>query len=175
MKEFEVLDSLPALRSGAGSDPSDGGCIMQVVNYLWDRGWNDQPVCVLSSLRALSISVNDRVGDNERQELWHLIPRLMGTNPIVIEKEHWTDTFGNITVLEYSVTDNKKAESLNTHMTGWMDKREDGEVDVEFLEAALDEYDRFTGRKATSCKTFDESYIEEIKETLPKEAFSVSL
>ncbi len=70
---------LPKLRSGTGKTPGDGGCIMQVADYLWSGGWTDNPECVHPVLRSMAIRVNDGLDDEGRQELWPLINRLMGT------------------------------------------------------------------------------------------------
>lgn len=71
---------LPILRSGAGSSPLAGGCLMQLVAYLSDgRSWTDSPACVHPYLRAAAISVNDRVSDEARPALALLAPRFIGT------------------------------------------------------------------------------------------------
>jgi hypothetical protein len=74
------IESVPFLRSGVGSTPKDGGCILQVIDWLDHQGWSDQPECVHPVLRKLAIYVNDQLPDGERQKLLDLTGRLMGTN-----------------------------------------------------------------------------------------------
>jgi hypothetical protein len=71
--------SVPFLRSGIGRSPKDGGCIMQVIDWIDRCEWTDVPTCVHPILRAAAINVNDALGDGERQKLLALAPRLMGT------------------------------------------------------------------------------------------------
>ena len=71
---------VPWLRAGTGSTPADGGCIMQVIDWLDRTGWSDSPECVHPVLRVLAIRANDALGDADRQQLLDLAPRLMGTN-----------------------------------------------------------------------------------------------
>jgi hypothetical protein len=72
--------TVPFVRSGTGSSPLDGGCILQVVDWIATEGWTDQPECVHPVLRSLAIHANDTMGDADRQKLLDLTPRLMGTN-----------------------------------------------------------------------------------------------
>jgi hypothetical protein len=74
-----TLDLMPGLRSGTGSTPADGGCVIQVASYLWNKEWRDDTPCVHDVLRSVAIWVNDEVDDETRQKLYPLIPRLMGT------------------------------------------------------------------------------------------------
>jgi hypothetical protein len=70
---------VPWLRNGSGATPSDGGCVMQVIDWLSSDGWTDRPKCVHPYLRHLAIMANDALVDGERQKLVDLIPRLMNT------------------------------------------------------------------------------------------------
>lgn len=72
--------AVPFLRSGTGTTPADGGCIMQVIDWLDNAGWTDNPECVHPVFRSLGIHLNDTLPDAERQMLLDLAPRLMGTN-----------------------------------------------------------------------------------------------
>jgi len=71
--------SVPWLRSGTGSTPSDGGCIMQVIDWIDRNKWTDRPPCVHPVLAKLAIRANDSLDDKGRQKLLDLAPRLMGT------------------------------------------------------------------------------------------------
>jgi hypothetical protein len=70
---------VPWLRSGVGRNPQDGGCILQVIDWVDRHQWTDSPPCVHPVLRKLAIYVNDRADDEQRQRLLELAPRLMGT------------------------------------------------------------------------------------------------
>jgi hypothetical protein len=71
--------SVPFLRSGTGDNPEDGGCIMQVIDWIDRCEWSDEPVCVHPILRIVAIQVNDDMEDGDRQRLLALAPRLMNT------------------------------------------------------------------------------------------------
>jgi hypothetical protein len=53
---------------------------MQVIDWISSNNWTDKPECVHPVLRSLAIRVNDSLGNNERQKLLDLAPRLMNTN-----------------------------------------------------------------------------------------------
>jgi len=75
--------NVPFLRSGKGDWPADGGCIMQVIDWIHRGGWADTPDCVHPVIRGLAIGINDSVPDQERQRLLDLAPRMMGTSESV--------------------------------------------------------------------------------------------
>lgn len=73
---------VPFLRNGMGRTPADGGCIMQVIDWITNNGsWTDRPKCVLPALRDISVAVNDGAYPEQRQQLLPLATRLMHTNP----------------------------------------------------------------------------------------------
>ena len=72
-------DSVPYLRSGTGATPKDGGCVLQIVDWITRHQWTDEPPCVHPVLRKLAIRANDALDDPRRQALLDLIPRLMHT------------------------------------------------------------------------------------------------
>lgn len=76
--EVEV-PAVPFLRRGAGKTPVEGGCIMQVISWIHDGSWTDEPPCVHPVIRHLAIRVNDRLDDADRQALIDLGPRMSGT------------------------------------------------------------------------------------------------
>lgn len=73
------MNAVPFIRSGVGASPADGGCILQVVSWIHNEGWTDDPPCVHPVIRRLAIVANDNLPDGERQKLLDLIPRMMGT------------------------------------------------------------------------------------------------
>jgi pyruvate/2-oxoglutarate dehydrogenase complex dihydrolipoamide acyltransferase (E2) component len=74
-----VSHDVPWLRSGTGATPAEGGCILQVIDWIDREGWSDQPRCVHPVLARLAVAANDGLGDHDRQRLLDLVPRLMGT------------------------------------------------------------------------------------------------
>jgi len=74
------MNQVPFIRSGVGVNPNDGGCIMQIIDWISTSGWTDQPECVHPVIRELAIYINDKSNDQERQRLLDLTSRMMGTN-----------------------------------------------------------------------------------------------
>jgi hypothetical protein len=68
------------LIKGKGATPKDGGCLVQIANWLADpTTWTDEGLCVYPLLAKWAIWAND-VADNEhRHQLALLAPRLSGT------------------------------------------------------------------------------------------------
>ncbi|MCV2394778.1 hypothetical protein OEB99_10705 [Actinotalea sp. M2MS4P-6] len=73
-----VPDSLPVLAPGAHRRRTDGGCFMEWASLLAGERWSDHPSCTHPLLAHLARSVNDRVGDLQRQRLVPLIPDVIG-------------------------------------------------------------------------------------------------
>jgi hypothetical protein len=73
------MNAVSWLRKGKGKTPADGGCILQVIDWIDRESWTDKPVCVHPVLARLAIYVNDKLDDKGRQRLLDLTPRLMGT------------------------------------------------------------------------------------------------
>lgn len=71
--------TVPFLRGGKGRNPAEGGCILQVIDWIDRQMWTDTPPCVHPILRGIAITANDELEDEERQKLLDLAPRLMGT------------------------------------------------------------------------------------------------
>jgi len=75
----EQLLPVPWLRSGTGRTPAEGGCILQVIDWIDRNQWTDHPVCVHPAIAKVAIRANDTLPDGERQKLLDLAPRIMGT------------------------------------------------------------------------------------------------
>ncbi len=73
------MNKVPWLRSGTGATPADGGCVMQIVDWISTGGWTDNPSCVHPVICHFAIAVNDRLDDGGRQRLLDLVPRMMDT------------------------------------------------------------------------------------------------
>lgn len=76
-----VPDYLPMLIKGKSVDPQQGGCLVQIANWLTDpTSWTDEAVCVDQFLAIEAVICNDGVSDPARHKLALLAPRLAGTN-----------------------------------------------------------------------------------------------
>jgi hypothetical protein len=71
--------TVPYLRKGIGSTPADGGCVMQIIDWITRGMWTDSPPSVLAEIRYGATRVNDVLHDTDRQALIDLIPRMMNT------------------------------------------------------------------------------------------------
>ena len=80
-------DFLPVLSRGAHTSPKAGACAMEYVSFLAGEEWSDSPACVHPVIAAMARSVNDRLGDEERQTLLPLLARTMGTAPTGTDEE----------------------------------------------------------------------------------------
>lgn len=67
------------LSRGKHNNPDNGMCLLEAVSYVAGEPFTDQPKCVSSTLGYFGRSLNDALGDDRRQELIPLIPRLIGT------------------------------------------------------------------------------------------------
>lgn len=74
-----IPDLMPILSSGAHSSPAEGACVMEMASYLAGEAWSDRPTCTHPVLATVARHVNDSLGDDARQSLLPLLPRLMGT------------------------------------------------------------------------------------------------
>jgi len=77
-----IPDALPVLSKG-NHDPATGrACAMSAVSWLSGHPEDGEaPRCVHPVLRTAFVAVNDWVDDDERQRLWPLIARVIGTWP----------------------------------------------------------------------------------------------
>lgn len=75
-----VPDYVPMLIKGVSSDPKNGGCVVQIANWLERPDvWSDDPICVNDVLAEKAIWINDAVDDEHRRQVALLAPRLSGT------------------------------------------------------------------------------------------------
>jgi hypothetical protein len=70
---------MPVLSAGKHTHPSQGACAMEYVSILAGEEFTDRPECTLDSFAFLAREINDALGDNSRQRLLPIIPRLIGT------------------------------------------------------------------------------------------------
>jgi len=72
------LDAL-VLAKGAHDTRSEGVCLMEAVAWFAGRDHTDHPICVSPVLGAYGRALNDRLPDDERQQLRQFVPLLPGT------------------------------------------------------------------------------------------------
>lgn len=152
------MNPVPWLRSGVGNTPDEGGCVMQIVSWIHNHGWTDDPVCVHQIIRGWAISANDKLPDDERQELLKLVPRLMGTN---FPEREAQEALEKISIRAH---DASRALRQKLHDEGvaaaqsisgqigivirW--KEAQGRLALACVKEMLDEFDRITGRGVQS-------------------------
>ncbi len=73
-----IPDFVPTLSPGRHRNPRKGACFMEMASYLAGERWSDHPRCTHPLLAAMAREINDRVGDDVRQELLPLIPSVVG-------------------------------------------------------------------------------------------------
>ena len=71
-------DFMPMLSPGRHRNPRKGACFMEMASYLAGERWSDHPSCTHPLLAGMAREVNDRVGDDFRQDLVPLIPDVVG-------------------------------------------------------------------------------------------------
>ena len=142
------MEGVPYLRNGKGSRPQDGGCILQVIDWI-DRGqWSDTPRCVLGPFRELAINCNDSLPDDERQQLLDLAPRLRGTAHTALY-----DRAGN--VIRALTPEQEEFNKRASHwVQGWMSSHPAGDREDEYsydyirrLRDALDAFEQKFGKQ----------------------------
>lgn len=69
----------PKLARGRHKTSGHEACVMELVSLLNGEKWSDHPQCVQPVLAAVARAVNDRIGDEGRERLIELAPRLAGT------------------------------------------------------------------------------------------------
>ncbi len=67
------------LDKGAHDNPTDGACVMEAVAFMAGEEWSDHPQCASPVLGALLRAWNDRLDDEDRQDLKRYILRLVGS------------------------------------------------------------------------------------------------
>jgi hypothetical protein len=72
------LDTL-TLQSGGHRNFEDGACLLEAASYLAGEPWSASPKCVSDVLGSYGRSLNDRLGDEDRQKLKPFLPLLLNT------------------------------------------------------------------------------------------------
>jgi hypothetical protein len=133
--------NVPYLIRGKSQKPADGGCIMQVVDWVSTNGWTDQPLCVDATLRDHAIAVNDFVVDEQRQRLLDFVPRLLNT---------WIDDPRERDRVQQALAQRWNAEMMQFNSDfpdqGFGNWSERSERIILVFEALLDLYDELMGR-----------------------------
>lgn len=166
------MHQIPWLRQGYGNAPANGGCIMQVIDWISTGGFSDRPSCVNPALQVIAIKTNDLSSDEDRQKLLDLAPRLMGTSeggpevhralaewavskarhasearlsydhPLVETATKWM-TAARAETNSRIITFDYECSAISYATVAFYAVGGDA---IDFLCEALDEYDRLTGR-----------------------------
>lgn len=175
-----IPDYMPVLSSGAHTNPSEGGCLMEYVSLLAGEPWSDNPACTHRALASAARRVNDYVSDESRHLLVPLIGRLFGTAPAGtaqerktvalglaawaarrVGREQWGTTACPADIHWAGVTASAVSAVVQDYW-GVADTTvaaRDGAL-VAYLTGLLDEYDRLTGRTAhTELTAADLAYL----------------
>ncbi len=89
MAKSRTPDMMPILSPGRHRNPRKGACFMEMASYLAGERWSDHPHCTHQLLGALARDVNDHVGDEARQRLVPLIPRVIGVDGLNPRVDAW--------------------------------------------------------------------------------------
>ena len=74
------------LSVGKHKGPEEGMCVMEMVSFLAGDEWSDMPQCACPILSGFCQRINDRFGQEQRDELQTLVPMLIGTRSPEHEK-----------------------------------------------------------------------------------------
>ncbi len=67
------------LSVSAHSGPEEGMCVMEMVSFLAGDKWSDMPECASPALSRFCQVINDRFGQEQRDQLQQFVPMLIGT------------------------------------------------------------------------------------------------
>lgn len=161
----EVPDYVPLLVRGVTHTPTDGGCLVQIANWLTDpHTWTDEPVHVEPILAECATRVNDAVDDATRHRLALLAPRLADTvitDPttaleVSISLAQWVKAHPiPIKVVCGGVVERWMGESLHIQLLS-PKLAVDGPTAHQWLTDLIDHYDKITNSDTTphipACK-----------------------
>lgn len=158
----EVPDYVPMLIKGFSPEPQEGGCLVQIANWLADpRLWTDEAVCVDQILASWGITINDVINDEMRHRLALCAPRIADTKITDRDERNrvhrglslWMREgagSGHPTVVHPSGTKFTGATNsmgaLLTILHPVIRLTGGDEYAVQWYEALVDEYDRLVGR-----------------------------
>jgi hypothetical protein len=75
----QIPDRLPVLEAGSHPEGSGKGCAMEIASWLAAEQHSDRPQCVHPGIAEMARVVNDSLPDEDRQKMWPLIIRCLGT------------------------------------------------------------------------------------------------
>lgn len=143
----QVPDYVPMLVKGVSEDPKEGGCLVQIANWLVDpSSWTDDPECVHPLIAQYGIWINDGVDDEMRHRLALQAPRIAGTR---ILDPIFSETVEN--ELDLWLVHNEPPFRFEPLQTTWLGsgKQQKMEVSLPHLvftgtsEAAVEWFERF--------------------------------
>lgn len=152
-----IPDFLPTLHQGAHPKGSGSACVMEYVSVLAGEKWSDKPKCVHPFIANVARCINDGYGDNERQHMLGLVPRLLTANVPVNERDDMGEHLRRFTrrwivknVEQYPTIECKCGCGLTLNYGGYPDGSETVAIQkggIRFLSDLLDEFDRHAGRE----------------------------
>ena len=145
-----VPDYVPMLQSGASATPKQGGCLVQIANWLADpTTWTDNPIHVHPVIAWWAIHVNDMVctagSDENRRALALLAPRLIGTGIGTICRERFREPELKQWMDEHPLPIRPAYQFQGFAFV----RNQDMQPLIQWLSDLLDEFDRVKGRTPT--------------------------
>ena len=182
--------TVPFLRKGIGHTPKQGGCIMQVVDWMNRHEWTDRPPCVHPFIRDVALMANDFLDNKDRQSLLSLASTLSDTRSddisVDIDLCRFADIYASdnhlgsyycrsnvvkckireMLELQDALCDPRyiRAKGLDVieHVCQTIALDIGGGGMFAFLVAILDEYDRLTGRNVDELEEIDWASVCEV-------------
>ncbi len=164
-----VPDYVPMLTKGIGSTPKDGGCLVQIANWLQNPElWTDDAICVDRILATWAIKINDLVDEDHRRLLALLAPRLGGTAPTTrgdelstaIALHEWMRENQPPVCAETQRVDLWYANGCDMQFHTKLVIHPDAQPKaVEWLTGLIDAHDRHTGRDTVPLLTEEQGRI----------------
>jgi hypothetical protein len=164
-----IPDFVPTLSPGRHRNPRKGACFMEMASFLAGERWSDHPKCTHPLLAAMAREINDRVGDDVRQELLPLIPSVVGLDDRDPRVDAWIAREAALTALPVVAMSRQRAlavgllrsESVLADLDGLapgsLTDRTRGTLDMvpdaerwarDFISSAAGRRDAFLGRGA---------------------------
>jgi hypothetical protein len=140
-----IPDALPTLDKGSHSANSGKACVMEYVSVMAGEDFSDSPSCTHPLIAAAARMANDSLGDEDRQLLVVLIPRLMHANGPGISATALAGLANRRDQAMYDALARFDDESAGIALMTSM-RRLDGPGMVAFLTEMLDRVDQILGR-----------------------------
>ncbi len=74
-----AMPQVTRIAKGAHASPDDGACVLELASMLAGEKFSDHPRSVCPVLGTYMRALNDRLGEEDRQPLYHWAAELVGT------------------------------------------------------------------------------------------------